>query len=214
MQWELRTAAIKEEGGEVLFEQNDCEIPATWSQLATNVVVSKYFYGEINTPERERSVRQLIHRVTRTIADWGTAGRLFCFGGGWRAFLSRSDLALLASARGVQFARLVQRWPVSSVRREGRQVQLALDPRDLHRQAAGKPVRISARLGLLYPKRARQHGRHHASWRPAKPCSSSLARAPAPTCRRSVRIAKSFPAVASHRARCRSCGFTIRLRPW
>ena len=42
-----------------------------WSQLATNVVVSKYFYGEINTPERESSVRQLVHRVTRTIADWG-----------------------------------------------------------------------------------------------------------------------------------------------
>ncbi len=39
--------------------------------LATNVVVSKYFYGEINTPERETSVRQLVHRVTRTIADWG-----------------------------------------------------------------------------------------------------------------------------------------------
>ncbi|MEX0939323.1 MAG: vitamin B12-dependent ribonucleotide reductase [Pirellulales bacterium] len=71
VQWELRSAAIKGENGEVLFEQTDCEIPAGWSQLATNVVVSKYFYGEVGTPERERSVRQLIHRVTRTIADWG-----------------------------------------------------------------------------------------------------------------------------------------------
>lgn len=69
--WELRSAAIKDESGKVLFEQTDCEIPATWTQLATNVVVSKYFYGENGTPERERSVRQLIHRVTRTIADWG-----------------------------------------------------------------------------------------------------------------------------------------------
>lgn len=69
--WELRSAAIKDESGEVLFEQSDCEIPAGWSQLATNVVVSKYFYGENGTRERERSVRQLIHRVTRTIADWG-----------------------------------------------------------------------------------------------------------------------------------------------
>src|SRR5262245_49349343 len=69
--WELRSAAIKGESGEVLFEQRDCEVPATWSQLATNVVVSKYFYGEVNTPERESSVRQLIHRVSRTIADWG-----------------------------------------------------------------------------------------------------------------------------------------------
>ena len=69
--WDLRTAAIKDEKGRVLFEQVDCEIPRAWSQLATNVVVSKYFYGEINTPERETSVRQLVDRVTRTIADWG-----------------------------------------------------------------------------------------------------------------------------------------------
>ncbi len=71
VEWELRTAAIKEEGGGVLFEQTGCEVPKFWSQLATNVVVSKYFYGENGTPERERSVRQLIHRVSRTIADWG-----------------------------------------------------------------------------------------------------------------------------------------------
>jgi len=68
-EWELRTAAIKGEDGKVLFEQPACEIPAAWSQLATNVVVSKYFYGEIHTPEREHSVRQIVHRVARTIAD-------------------------------------------------------------------------------------------------------------------------------------------------
>ncbi len=69
--WELRTAEIKDERGRVLFQQTGCEIPKSWSQLATNVVVSKYFYGEINTPERETSVRQLVDRVTRTLADWG-----------------------------------------------------------------------------------------------------------------------------------------------
>ncbi len=69
--WDTRTAAIKGEGGEVLFEQLDCEIPVSWSQLATNVVANKYFYGEVGTPEREKSVRQLVHRVCRTIADWG-----------------------------------------------------------------------------------------------------------------------------------------------
>ena len=69
--WEKRTAAIKCEAGGLLFEQHDCDVPSDWSQLATNVVVSKYFYGEIGTSERETSVRQLIHRVTRTIADWG-----------------------------------------------------------------------------------------------------------------------------------------------
>ena len=69
--WELRNATIKNETGGVLFEQKNCEVPETWSQLATNVVVSKYFYGENGTPERESSVRQLTHRVSRTIADWG-----------------------------------------------------------------------------------------------------------------------------------------------
>ncbi|MFH1268237.1 MAG: vitamin B12-dependent ribonucleotide reductase, partial [Planctomycetota bacterium] len=71
VEWELRTASIKGEDGGVLFEQGNCEIPEGWSQLATNVVVSKYFYGELGTPERENSVRKLIHRVSRTIADWG-----------------------------------------------------------------------------------------------------------------------------------------------
>src|SRR5689334_19625077 len=77
VQWELRSAQIKDENGKLMFEQKDAEIPASWSQLATNVVVSKYFYGENGTPERERSVRQLIHRVTRTITDWGKADGYF-----------------------------------------------------------------------------------------------------------------------------------------
>src|SRR6476619_1499588 len=77
VQWELRSATIKDENGKPLFEQKDAEVPAFWTQLATNVVVSKYFYGENGTPERERSVRQLIHRVTRTIADWGKADGYF-----------------------------------------------------------------------------------------------------------------------------------------
>ncbi|MFO1005887.1 MAG: adenosylcobalamin-dependent ribonucleoside-diphosphate reductase, partial [Planctomycetaceae bacterium] len=71
VEWDFRTAAIKDENGKVLFEQTDCEVPKEWSALATNVVVSKYFYGEHGTSERERSVRQVIHRVARTIADWG-----------------------------------------------------------------------------------------------------------------------------------------------
>ena len=69
--WEVRSATIKGENGEVLFEQTNCEVPTSWSQLATNVICSKYFYGEVGTAEREYSVRQLVHRVARTIADWG-----------------------------------------------------------------------------------------------------------------------------------------------
>ena len=77
IEWDKRSAQIKGEGGEVYFEQHDCEIPSTWSQLATNVVASKYLYGEINTAERETGVRQLIHRVCRTIADWGVTDGYF-----------------------------------------------------------------------------------------------------------------------------------------
>ncbi|MFP6769516.1 MAG: vitamin B12-dependent ribonucleotide reductase, partial [Planctomycetaceae bacterium] len=77
VEWEQRTASIKDENGGVLFEQTDCEIPSDWSPLATNVVVSKYFYGEPGTPERETSARQVIHRVARTIADWGVADGYF-----------------------------------------------------------------------------------------------------------------------------------------
>jgi ribonucleoside-diphosphate reductase alpha chain len=71
VEWEERTASIQGEGGEVVFEQEGVAVPKEWSQLATNVVVSKYFYGEVGTPERETSVRQIIDRVTSTIAEWG-----------------------------------------------------------------------------------------------------------------------------------------------
>ena len=53
VQWELRAATIGNEKGEVVFEQKDVEMPAFWSQLATNVVVSKYFRGTLGTPQRE-----------------------------------------------------------------------------------------------------------------------------------------------------------------
>src|SRR4030095_10696307 len=69
--WELRTASISGESGKAVFEQKDVEIPKFWSQTATNVVVQKYFRGQLGTPGRERSVRQLINRVADTITDWG-----------------------------------------------------------------------------------------------------------------------------------------------
>ncbi len=77
VQWEKRTATIKGDAGSVFFEQNDCEFPKDWTQLAVNVVASKYFYGEPNTPQREKSIKQLIYRVSRTIADWGHADGYF-----------------------------------------------------------------------------------------------------------------------------------------
>jgi ribonucleoside-diphosphate reductase alpha chain len=71
VEWEKRSAVITGENGEVVFEQRDVEIPRAWSQLATSVVVSKYFRGALNSPERERSVRQMIGRVVNTIRGWG-----------------------------------------------------------------------------------------------------------------------------------------------
>jgi len=68
--WELRTASITDETGKPIFEQKDIEVPKAWSALAANVVSSKYFRGPFG-PERERSVRQLIGRVVRTIGAWG-----------------------------------------------------------------------------------------------------------------------------------------------
>ena len=75
--WELRSAAITDESGKAVFEQTDVEMPAFWSQTATNVVVSKYFRGPIGTPERETSVRELISRVVHTLTRWGRAGGYF-----------------------------------------------------------------------------------------------------------------------------------------
>jgi len=77
VEWELRDASIANESGVAVFEQKDVEVPKAWSQLATNVVVSKYFRGHIGTPGRERSVKQLIDRVVDTITSWAATQRYF-----------------------------------------------------------------------------------------------------------------------------------------
>ncbi|MDA0990329.1 MAG: vitamin B12-dependent ribonucleotide reductase, partial [Verrucomicrobia bacterium] len=80
LEWERRTASITDSSGATVFVQDDVEVPRTWSMLATNVVASKYFYGAIGSAERETSVRQLVHRVARTITDWGRSDGLFASG--------------------------------------------------------------------------------------------------------------------------------------
>ncbi len=77
VRWEKRKAVIRDEKGEIIFEQAGVEVPKTWSQMATNVVVSKYFRGALGTPEREWSARQLIGRVADTIAAWGRKDGVF-----------------------------------------------------------------------------------------------------------------------------------------
>jgi ribonucleoside-diphosphate reductase alpha chain len=69
--WETRLVKITADNGEAIFEQDNVEVPVSWSQLAAKVVASKYFYGDIETGQREHSVKQLVHRVCRAIADRG-----------------------------------------------------------------------------------------------------------------------------------------------
>src|SRR5687767_10196606 len=77
VEWDTREAIITNERGEAVFEQKGLEIPKAWSQLATQVVASKYFRGHMNTPEREYSAKQMIDRVADTIADWGIKDAYF-----------------------------------------------------------------------------------------------------------------------------------------
>jgi len=86
IEWELRAASIINERGKVVFEQSNVEIPKAWSQMATNVVVSKYFRGPLGSPQREHSVRQMIGRVVDTITGWGLKDGYFAAEEDARAF--------------------------------------------------------------------------------------------------------------------------------
>src|SRR5579883_796164 len=101
VEWELRTAVITGESGKVYFEQKDVEVPKTWSQMATNVVVQKYFRGAVDSPSRERSVKQLISRVVNTIAGWGEAQNYFATPADVEAF--RDELSHLLLHQKMSF---------------------------------------------------------------------------------------------------------------
>jgi len=80
LEWEKRSAKITGDNGQAIFEQDNIEVPTSWSQLATKVVASKYFYGDAETGQRENSVKQLVHRVCKTIADRGRKDGYFTTG--------------------------------------------------------------------------------------------------------------------------------------
>ncbi len=78
LEWELRDAVLTNwRDGSVSFEQRGVEFPTSWSMMATQIVSQKYFRGQLGTPQRERSVRQMIDRVADTIAGWGIDGGYF-----------------------------------------------------------------------------------------------------------------------------------------
>ena len=76
IEWETRDALIPGKSGPA-FEQRDVEFPKFWSQTATNIVAQKYFRGRMASPDRERSVKQMIGRVADTITGWGAQGGYF-----------------------------------------------------------------------------------------------------------------------------------------
>jgi ribonucleoside-diphosphate reductase alpha chain len=101
IEWEIRTASITNEKGEVLFQQEGVEIPRSWSQTAASIVVSKYFHGRLGTPEREKSVRQLVQRVVRTLTEWGVRGGYFASSADAQVF--SDELAFLLLNQYVAF---------------------------------------------------------------------------------------------------------------
>ena len=98
VEWEVRSAVIGNEKGNVVFEQREVEIPKFWSQQATNIVVSKYFRGQLGTPDREHSVKQLIGRVVDTMTRWAKEQKYFS-----------SDEALLAFSHDLKHLLVYQK---------------------------------------------------------------------------------------------------------
>jgi len=94
IEWEKRDAAILNESGEEVFHQSDVEVPKSWSQLATNIVSSKYFHGTQGSSSREFSVKQIVTRVASTITKWGSDQRYFATEGDAKIF-ERELIAIL-----------------------------------------------------------------------------------------------------------------------
>ncbi len=70
VEWERRTIITKAMDG-TKNEEKDCEFPVFWSVNASNIAGSKYFRGRLGSEARERSVKQMIGRVAKTIRGWG-----------------------------------------------------------------------------------------------------------------------------------------------
>ena len=171
VEWERRTAEITDDSGKVIFKQDDVEVPRSWSPLATKIAVSKYFYGDIANGTdpykggRETSVKQLIHRVTRTITDCGIADGYFADAKTAEIFYDELTWLCLnqygAFNSPVWFnVGLYHEYGVGKGAERG---QLLLQSPKGRSRARHDAIRISARQRLLHSVGGGHHGRHHAT---------------------------------------------------
>jgi ribonucleoside-diphosphate reductase alpha chain len=161
--------------------------------LATKVVVSKYFYGEQNTGERETSVRQLIHRVCRTIADWGVRDGYFDKAKG-EIFYDELAWLMRQSIRRLQFAGLVQRRPLINTT-SARSPPAAIGF-TIARPAPSAPAPNTniPRAAPASSNRSMTTWKASCTWPTARRCFSNTAPAPAPISARFVPAARNSAA--------------------
>jgi len=174
VKWDKRTAEITDDKSQVIFRQTDVLVPEFWSQLATKVVVSKYFYGEQGTSERENSVRQLIHRVCRTIADWGVKDGYFSKEDG-DVFYSEMVWLCLHQYSGSTLA-YTMFTESERIPREGTGFTTQR-PRRLSEPQPSTSIRNAARAAFSPSGTTWSRS---WSWPKARPCSSNLAPVQAP----------------------------------
>ena len=191
---------ISSETGQAVFEQNNIEVPAFWSQLAAKVVASKYFFGDVETGRREHSVKQLIHRVCRMIADRGKADGYFASDDDAETFYNElvwlcvnqygafnSPVwfnAGLYDVYGVKGSRHNFHWDNRPAKGRPLQRQLRISPRP--------PPASFSRLSIRW--------KTLCAWLPARRCSSSTAPAQAPTFQHCEAAVKNFPAAENPQA--------------
>jgi ribonucleoside-diphosphate reductase alpha chain len=156
--WELRSVEITDETGASVFHQDNVEVPRKWSALASKIAVSKYLYGDIDKGTdpsnngRETSIRQLIHRVTRTIADWGEQDGYFANHESAETFYNELTWLCL-NQYGAFNSPVVQRRPLSAIRRwqKCRSRQFLLESHRPGKPPLPQPIRISPGQRLLHP---------------------------------------------------------------
>ena len=167
IEWEIRDAVIGNPESPA-FEQRGVEFPKSWSQNATNIVAQKYFRGQLGSPERESSVKQMIGRVAGTISNWGREGGYFASDGGRRRLRDGADLDPAQPEGGLQLAGLVQRRlrgeaAVLGLLHPQRRGHDGVDPRLEHQRGQHLPRRLRLRHQPLQHPRldgAAAEGRH------------------------------------------------------